>query len=85
MPRGEYRVTLHFAEIHRETPGIRRFHVLIEGQKELDDFDPGEVGFASAQERFFDTRVDDGMLDIEFVPVSDVPKISAIEIKLPGE
>jgi len=83
LPPREYRVHLHFAEVGMNIKGFRRFDVLLEGEKVLDDFEPMEKGFATAVEKVFDVRVDDGLLEIRFVhrPPFDPPKVSAIEIE----
>jgi tetratricopeptide (TPR) repeat protein len=80
LPRGRYRVMLHFAEIRFQAPGVRRFHVQLEGRQVLHNYEPLEAGFLTADTRHFDLMVNDGILDIDFVPVARDPKISAIEI-----
>ena len=81
MPLGLYQGTLHFAEGFFREPGNRRFDVIVEGEPELVDYEPHRVGFATADKHIFTTTVDDEVLDIEFVPRIDIPKISAIEIE----
>ncbi|MBI4601196.1 MAG: PQQ-binding-like beta-propeller repeat protein [Planctomycetes bacterium] len=79
---GRYRLTLHFAEVYFQEPGMRRFDVRVEGAKFLDDYDPRErVGFAAADRQSHDVDVTDGVLDIEFVPRVENPKVSAIEVR----
>ncbi len=84
VPPGEYRVTLHFAELVFEKPNTRRFTVVVESSRvtKLVDYEPVGVGMATADARTVDVRVDDGRLDIEFVHGVNNPKISAIEIEL---
>jgi tetratricopeptide (TPR) repeat protein len=81
LPTGSYRITLHFAEIYHKQPGKRCFDVLLEGTRVLKEYEPGSKGFATADEKTFNTEVKDGLLDIEFVPRVENPKISAIEIE----
>jgi tetratricopeptide (TPR) repeat protein len=85
LPPGEYRVTLHFAEIYwparDRASGFRRsFDVLIEGTRVLEEYSPMEKGFAVADARDFTVGVLDGILDIEFVHRVENPKISGIEV-----
>jgi eukaryotic-like serine/threonine-protein kinase len=85
LPPGEYRVTLHFAEIYwparDRASGFRRsFDVRIEGKTVLEDYSPLEKGFAVADARPFTIAVSDGILDIEFVHRVENPKVSGIEI-----
>ncbi len=80
---GRYRVTLHFAETWYFLPGMRRFHVDVEGNRELTDYDPNGVGFATADPYTFESSVTDGFLDISFIPVLNIPHIAGIEIEGP--
>ncbi|MBN1444459.1 MAG: protein kinase [Planctomycetes bacterium] len=77
---GEYRVTLHFAEIHFEQPGHRAFDILIEGEKLRRWYEP-PAETRRADSWSHTTAVLDGFLDIEFVKQIEHPKISAIEIE----
>jgi glucose/arabinose dehydrogenase/predicted nucleic acid-binding protein len=84
---GTFLVTLHFADIYQGTHeiGARVFDVLIEGFGVLKDLDIySEVGPYTKLAKIVPASVSDGMLTIEFVPVVDSPKISAIEIKALG-
>jgi len=81
LPPGKYRVTLGFAEGYFRTLGKRRFDVLLEGKEILRDFEPLRFGFATAHRESFDTLVDDGVLDIHFVPRVEDPMISTIEVQ----
>ena len=79
---GTYRVVLHFSEVYFKQPGNRRFGVVIEGEKKLEAFDPSQPGGVNAAGVcFFEERVGDGVLDIEFLPDLDYPQIAAIEIE----
>ena len=90
LPPGRYRVTLRFAEIYYAAaqPGMRQFHVDIEGKRHLERYDTMAVaGFAKADDPPLpEITVEDGMLDIEFQFVFENgkkkgnPAISAIEI-----
>jgi serine/threonine protein kinase/Tfp pilus assembly protein PilF len=81
LPRGPWRVRLHFAEIWYEEPGKRVFDVAIEGKMRLEGYEPCRAGFATAEVKAWDDIVvEDGVLDIEFVHRVDNPKIAAIEI-----
>jgi hypothetical protein len=77
---GRYGVVLHFAEIYWHEPGQRRFDVEIESRLVSTGLDLIEDGFATAIRKRFDLDVDDGFLDLRLVPVTNFPKISAIEI-----
>ena len=78
---GRYRVRLHFAEIAGGS--LRAFDVVLEGKTVLRDYRPRQVGFATPDVHDFETEVNDGLLDIEFVhhERSRSPKISAIEVE----
>jgi serine/threonine protein kinase len=81
LPRGRYRVTLHFAEICFRKRGERMFDVLLEGRVELPNYEPLSAGFATAESHGFELNVLDGFLEIDFRSRQLEPKISAIEIK----
>lgn len=85
---GIYRVRLHFAETWFGAPGgpkggagMRVFDVDAEGEAALRNFDIyDEVGAMTAVVKMFDIEVDDGTLELEFLPVEDRPVVSAIEV-----
>jgi serine/threonine protein kinase/Tfp pilus assembly protein PilF len=81
LPRGTYRITLHFAEFYFRASRTRVFDVRIECADVLKDYEPLAKGFATAGLETFKTEVKDGILDIEFVRRVDDPVISAIEIE----
>ena len=85
LPRGSYRVTLHFVENWpgAEKPGVRVFDVRIEGEVVLKSFDvSGEAGFATPLAKGFPVEVDDELLDIDFdIGPANYPFICAIEIE----
>ncbi len=92
LPNGEYRITLHFAEIFFGATGggtlgtaQRIFDVAIEGATVLDDFDiNAEVGPQTIVTRDFDVTVVDGQLNIDLDAEGadgvNQPKLSAIEV-----
>ncbi|MCK0146239.1 PKD domain-containing protein, partial [Arenibacter sp. F26102] len=92
LPNGEYRVTLHFAEIFFGANGggtlgtaQRIFDVVMEGSTILDDFDiNAAVGPQTITTRTFDVVVEDGILNLGFDATApdgvNQPKLSAIEI-----
>jgi tetratricopeptide (TPR) repeat protein len=82
VPPGRYRVWLHFAEDFWRIPGARRFDIRIEGEEIRSGFEPFARGFAAAVVEPFIARVDDGLLEIELVPVADAAAVAAIEIEL---
>ena len=84
VPPGRYTVRLHFAEITYEKTATRVFDIALEGRVVLESFDPRAAGFATAQVKSFEVDVTDGCLEIDLVHRLENPKISAIEIVLPG-
>ena len=84
VPPGTYEVTLKFAEIYHDYPGLRIFSVLIEDRPVISDLDIfAEVGRYAAYDRTFTVPVTDGHLNIDFIPKAyrDVPKINAIAVR----
>lgn len=81
LENGLYEVKLSFAEIYFSRAGKRIFHVAIEDTMRMRNFDIfAEAGHDCAIDKAFMIRVSDGRLDIDFVPVVENPKISAIQI-----
>ena len=83
VPEGRYVVRLHFAEIWAATVkrDMRRFDVLIEGDRVLAGYDiAAEVGPMTATVKQVVAAVRDGSLDIELRHVLENPKISGIEV-----
>jgi hypothetical protein len=83
VTNGKYIVVLHFAEMFQNANNARIFHVDIEGQRVLNNFDM----FATAGGRYiairrtFYVNVTDGQLNISFVKGSkDNPVVNAIQI-----
>ncbi|QRR01299.1 CBM96 family carbohydrate-binding protein [Dyadobacter sandarakinus] len=91
MPDGKAIVTLHFAELWYGAPGKvpggagkRQFHVNIEGNRVLTDFDIFATagGAMRATEQSFEVTITGGELDIDLLSgAADIPLISAIEVK----
>jgi len=91
---GEYDIRLHFAELFFGLPGggssggqgSRVFNVVIEGNSVLSNFDIlSEVAPATAlTKEFNNVTVNDGFASVQFVSVTESPKISGIEILSPG-
>ncbi len=81
LENGVYEVKLSFAEIYFSRAGKRIFHVAIEDTMRVRNFDIfAEAGHDFAIDKTFMIHVSDGRLDIDFVPVVENPKISAIQI-----
>jgi hypothetical protein len=82
VPNGEYIVKLRFAEIWFTSAGERIFHVSVNGARVLTRFDIVREanGAGRAIDKTFRTKVDDGRIVIQFLPVVSNPKINAIEI-----
>ena len=82
VPNGPYTVKLKFAEIWFDSPGKRIFDVALNGTRVLKHFDI--VAAAKGPDRALDcefrTRVVDGRIVIQFLPILSNPKINAIEI-----
>lgn len=77
VPNGEYVVTLKFAELFYKKEGQRIYHVDIEGNRVMENFDMiATAGFARAIDRTFQVNVNDGRLDIHFVTIYTAPGIS---------
>ncbi len=85
LPRGRYRVTLHFAEINfdYQAVGRRVFDVVVEGRTVLEGYDAlARVGFGTAESlRFESVLVEDGRLEVEFVHRVRNPVVSGVEVE----
>ena len=83
IPNGSYTVTLKFDETLFAQPGQRVFHVLINGQTVLSNFDIVQAAGAqfAAVDRQFTVGVSGGQIAIQFVAVVSNPKICAIQIE----
>jgi len=85
VPNGEYHVVLHFADTYFWLDGQRVFNVSIEGQPLINNLDIiSEVSYNAPLIERFDVLVSDGTINIDFIPVSEIPVINAIEIIAKG-
>src|SRR5690606_9482823 len=77
----EYVVSIHFAEIFFTEAKKRILDVSAEGALIVDDLDIVQTAGANTKlvQRFAVT-VTDGVLNLDFVPVKQNPKVSAIEV-----
>ncbi|HEX9973417.1 MAG TPA: malectin domain-containing carbohydrate-binding protein, partial [bacterium] len=77
VPNGTYVVTMKFADLYYDNIGDRIFHVEIEGDRVLNNFDIiAEVGFASACDKTFIIDVTDGVMDILFITIETEPGVT---------
>lgn len=82
VPNGTRAVRLRFAEIWFSQAGQRVFNVAINGQQVLSNFDiAATAGPRVAIDRTFQVNVTGGQVRIDFLPVVENPKVSAIEIE----
>ena len=81
MANGDYRVDLHFVEDSRTT-GQRTFHVDIEGNRALTDFDIYATAgaFDTAEVQSFFVGVTDNELNVDFTTVIAQPTIAALAV-----
>jgi hypothetical protein len=83
LPLGEYSITLHWAEIYFTTVGARVFNVFIQGALVAENLDIVEAAGRALKAYSItetDVAINDGILTIELVAVTQNAKISAIEI-----
>jgi lysophospholipase L1-like esterase len=81
VPVGTYTVRLHFVEMAHTSSGSRVFDVKIEGQTVLSNLDIfAEVGRNAALVKTFQVQVNDGTLNVSFVPKVEDPEIAGIEV-----
>ncbi|HEY9250168.1 MAG TPA: malectin domain-containing carbohydrate-binding protein, partial [Rariglobus sp.] len=80
---GDYEVTLHFEEPFYTESAKRVFDVKAQGSIVLDDYDIyAEAGGAqTAKSETFTVTVAGGQLSLEFVAVTDEPRVNAINVK----
>jgi len=83
LANGDYEVTLHFSEPVYTEAGKRVFDVKAQGVVVLNDYDIyAQAGAAnSAKTETFTATVIDGHLTLDFVPVTDEPRVNAIKVK----
>ncbi|HEX8530264.1 MAG TPA: ELWxxDGT repeat protein, partial [Cytophagales bacterium] len=86
VPNGTYNVVLHFAETHwpnYEDWNRRKFHVDIEGQRKLTNYNIQERagGSLTAVRETFRVEVTDGELVVDFKRgAADIPLVAALEV-----
>ena len=78
LPNGKYRVTLYFAEGWFKARDDRVYDIVIEDEVSLKAFDPVVAGFGIAHRKVFSVELSDGVLDMEFLPLSDLPTVNGI-------
>ena len=83
VPNGTYTVTLQFCEPHYDQAGKRVFGAKIENKQVIDGLDIYErVGKDRALDLSFENvKIDDGVLDIEFVYQTEYPSIAGIAVE----
>lgn len=86
VPNGTYTVRLKFAEMFHHSPGMRVFHVNINGQRVLSSFDiiAAAGGSRKAVDREFTVNVTGGQIHLNMVATVDNPQVNAIEILQQG-
>ena len=86
-PIGLYETTLIETDTWVTGPGQRVFHVLIEGQQVLTNFDiyAAAGGKNLPLTRVFTNTVTDGQLEVLFLPVTDNARISGIQVRKIGD
>ena len=82
VPNGTYTITLKFNEPHYSAPGKRVFSVKLQGRSVIEHLDMfARVGQNKALDYTYpDTKVDDGILHIDFVRETEFPCIAGILI-----
>jgi len=86
VPNATYRVTLHFCEPHYKEAGKRVFGVKLEGRTVIETLDMfASVGRNRALDYAFeDIKVEDGMLDVDFIKQVEYPCMAAFAIEGDG-
>jgi hypothetical protein len=82
VPNGTYTVNLKFAEVYWTKANERLFHIILNGQTVLQNFDVlAQAGGPNrAIDKAFTVNVTNGSLSIQLKSTADNPMISAIEI-----
>jgi hypothetical protein len=86
---GQYEVTLKFAETLYSAAGQRKFHINLEGNRVLNNYDifaaAGGKNVA-APDKVFLVNVSDGELTIDFLQITGYgnPKVNAIQVRYVG-
>jgi hypothetical protein len=82
---GTYLVRFYFVEPEESEVGARIFSVAAEGDDLVDGLDlVAEAGFATALVKQAEVRIDDGVLDLDFIASEGAPIVSAIEVLEPA-
>ena len=82
---GTYLVRFYFVEPDDNEVGARVFSVAAEGDDLVDALDlAAEAGVGTALVKQAEVRIDDGILDLEFMASEGAPIISAIEVLEPA-
>lgn len=83
VPDGKYRVTLMMADSEHDATDQRVFDVYAEGNLVLENLDVvAEAGMNTALEKVVsDLQVADGVLDLYFMPQTDLPILSALKVE----
>ena len=82
---GTYLVRFYFVEPDDKEVGARVFSVAAEGDDLVDALDlAAEAGVGTALVKQAEVRIDDGILDLEFMASEGAPIISAIEVLEPA-
>jgi hypothetical protein len=81
VPSGVYQVELRFAQLREQASGRRIFDVIVEDETMLAAHDIAyDVGSFAADDHQFFVAVEDGTLDIRFIPRSGVPVVAALRV-----
>jgi hypothetical protein len=82
LANGDYELTLKFAELSWNSRGKRVFDVYVEGKPVLKKLDLYAVaGNNTAYDVSILVKVEDGLLNLDFIPVVDQATVSAILIR----
>jgi len=81
LRNGLYTLRLHFAELWHNSTGARLFSVNAEGKPIISTLDLFKnAGLLSAWIWSGNVRVADGVLDLDFLPFKENPKVAGIEV-----
>ena len=86
LANGNYEVTLKFAELYWSAAGARLFNVNAEGQAKVSNLDiyASAGGKNQAYDAAFTVAVSDGLLNLDFITVTDNAKVDAILVDTAG-
>lgn len=84
-PNGAYIVKLHFCETEATSAQQRVFHILLQGEERLSNYDLFDrAGRYTAQVESFQIQVNDEFISLQLSPVQGSPRLAAYEIEGPG-